>query len=81
MEHQDPSVPNGTVVRVFEAGYMIEDRVLRPASVVVAKGGPKVEKSTSAQGAEATGGTGAQAPEAGNDNPADDDAPDPSQRA
>ena len=25
----------------FQAGYMIEDRVLRPAMVVVAKGGPK----------------------------------------
>lgn len=67
MEHQDPSVPNGTVVRVFEAGYTLEDRVLRPASVVVAKGGPKAEKATSPQGAEATGG-GATTPEAGNDN-------------
>lgn len=69
MEHQDASVPNGTVVRVFEAGYTIEDRVLRPASVVVAKGGPKVEKAAPAQGADATGG-GATAPEAENDNAA-----------
>jgi len=67
MEHQDPSVPNGTVVRVFEAGYTLEDRVLRPASVVVAKGGPKAEKAAAPQGAEATGG-GATTPEAGNDN-------------
>lgn len=67
MEHQDPSVPTGTVVRVFEAGYMIEDRVLRPASVVVAKGGPRPEKAAPAQGAEATGGAAA-APEDGNDN-------------
>ncbi len=67
MEHHDPSVPHGSVVRVFEAGYQIEDRVLRPASVVVAKGGPKPEKSTQSQGADATG-SGAEAPEAGNDN-------------
>jgi molecular chaperone GrpE len=45
MEQQDPSVPSGTIVRVFEAGYTIEDRVLRPASVVVAKGGPRPDKS------------------------------------
>lgn len=77
MEHQDSSVPNGTVVRVFEAGYMIGDRVLRPASVVVAKGGPKVDRAAAAQGAEATAG----APEAGNDNADDDAASDPSERA
>ncbi len=77
MEHQDPSVPNGTVVRVFEAGYMIGDRVLRPASVVVAKGGPKVDRAATTQGAEAT----VDAPEAGNDNADDDAAPGPSERA
>ena len=38
MEQPDPTLPSGTIVRVFEAGYMIGDRVLRPASVVVAKG-------------------------------------------
>lgn len=80
MEHQDPSVPNGTVVRVFEAGYTLEDRVLRPASVVVAKGGPKAEKATSPQGAEATGG-GATTPEAGNDNGANGDASETSSEA
>ena len=71
MEHQDASVPNGTVVRVFEAGYTIEDRVLRPASVVVAKGGPK---AAPAQGADATG-DGATAPEAENDNAANGGSP------
>jgi molecular chaperone GrpE len=34
-------VPNGTVVEVYQAGYTIEDRVLRPAMVGVAQGGPK----------------------------------------
>jgi molecular chaperone GrpE len=77
MEHQDPSVPSGTVVRVFEAGYTIGDRVLRPASVVVAKGGPKMEKTAAMQGAETTGG----GPEAGNDNADDDASSGPSERA
>jgi len=34
-------VPSGTIVEVYQAGYMIEDRVLRPAMVGVAQGGPK----------------------------------------
>jgi molecular chaperone GrpE len=36
-----PDVPTGTIVEVYQAGYMIEDRVLRPAMVGVAQGGPK----------------------------------------
>jgi molecular chaperone GrpE len=36
----DPSTP-GSVVRVLEDGYMIHDRLLRPARVIVAK--PRVE--------------------------------------
>lgn len=43
MERQDPSVPNGTVVEVFQSGYTIEDRCLRPAMVVVARGGGKTQ--------------------------------------
>jgi len=34
-------VPDGTVVEVMQAGYMIGDRCLRPAMVAVAKGGAK----------------------------------------
>jgi molecular chaperone GrpE len=34
-------VAAGTIVQVFQPGYMIEERVLRPAMVGVAKGGPK----------------------------------------
>ena len=41
MEIQRTDVPAGTIVQVFQAGFMIEDRVLRPAMVGVAKGGPK----------------------------------------
>jgi molecular chaperone GrpE len=40
-EVPDPSVPAGTVVQVVQAGYMIGDRVLRPALVAVSKGGAK----------------------------------------
>jgi molecular chaperone GrpE len=42
-EVPDPSVPPGTVVQVVQAGYMIGDRVLRPALVAVSKGGMKAE--------------------------------------
>jgi molecular chaperone GrpE len=40
-EVPDPSVAAGTVVQVMQAGYKIGERVLRPAMVGVAKGGPK----------------------------------------
>jgi len=40
-EVPDASVPPGTVVQVVQAGYMIGERVLRPALVAVAKGGAK----------------------------------------
>lgn len=42
-EVPDPSVPTGTVVQVVQAGYVIGERVLRPAMVGVARGGPKAE--------------------------------------
>ncbi|MCJ2137797.1 nucleotide exchange factor GrpE [Methylobacterium sp. J-026] len=40
-EVPNPEVPAGTVVQVVQSGYVIGDRVLRPALVGVAKGGPK----------------------------------------
>ena len=42
-EVADPALPAGTVAKVVQAGYMIGERVLRPALVAVAKGGPKAE--------------------------------------
>ena len=42
MEIPRSDVPEGTVVQVFQSGFMIEDRVLRPAMVAIAKGGPKL---------------------------------------
>jgi molecular chaperone GrpE len=40
-EVPDPAVPAGTVAQVVQVGYSIGDRVLRPAMVGVARGGPK----------------------------------------
>jgi molecular chaperone GrpE len=39
-EVPDPTRPEGTVVQVVQTGYAIGDRVLRPAMVGIAKGGP-----------------------------------------
>jgi molecular chaperone GrpE len=58
VEVPDPSVPAGTVVQVVQPGYTIGERVLRPALVAVAKGGPK-------------GGPPEVAPASANDNAAD----------
>ena len=40
-ELPDPTQPAGTVAQVVQPGYMIGERMLRPALVAVAKGGPK----------------------------------------
>lgn len=40
MEIEDASKPAGTVAQVMQAGYVLNDRLLRPAMVAVAKGGP-----------------------------------------
>jgi len=45
MEQQDAAVPAGTILQVFQSGYRIADRCLRPAMVVVSKGGPKQAKA------------------------------------
>ena len=41
-EVPDPSRPVGTVAQVVQPGYMIGERMLRPALVGIAKGGPKL---------------------------------------
>ena len=38
-ETADTDLPDGTVAQVLQPGYMLHDRLLRPAMVVVAKGG------------------------------------------
>lgn len=41
-EIPNTEVPNNTVVQVVQDGYSIGERILRPAMVGVAKGGPKI---------------------------------------
>jgi molecular chaperone GrpE len=45
-EVPDATVPAGSVVQVVQPGYMIGDRILRPALVGVSKGGPKTAPPT-----------------------------------
>jgi molecular chaperone GrpE len=61
-EVQKTDVPEGTVVEVMQAGYVIGDRCLRPALVAVAKGGVKPAKQQPAKGEEA------RTPKAANDD-------------
>jgi molecular chaperone GrpE len=55
LEVPDPSVPSGTVVQVMQPGYMIADRVLRPALVGVSKGGPKAAPAANENAAAQSG--------------------------
>jgi molecular chaperone GrpE len=48
MEQENADVANGTVMQVFQVGYLIDDRCLRPAMVVVSRGGAKVAKAADA---------------------------------
>ncbi|MFD1744735.1 nucleotide exchange factor GrpE [Rhizobium helianthi] len=47
-EVPNTAVPNNTVVQVVQAGYVIGERVLRPAMVGVSKGGPKADAAPAA---------------------------------
>ncbi len=42
-EVEDPNQPSGLVVQEMQKGYVLHDRLLRPAMVGVSKGGPKLE--------------------------------------
>jgi molecular chaperone GrpE len=53
-EAQNPEVPNNSVMEVMQEGYSIGGRVLRPALVGVAKGGPKFEEVAAEQATEET---------------------------
>ncbi len=55
-EVPNPDVPSGTVVQVVQTGYVIGERVLRPALVGVAKGGPKAGPERAAAQDAAAGG-------------------------
>lgn len=39
-QQEDPEVPDGTVLDVFQKGYALGGRIVRPAMVVVSMGGP-----------------------------------------
>lgn len=43
---QDESVPEETVVKVYQQGYKMGDRVIRPAMVITSTGGPAREAET-----------------------------------
>ncbi len=64
-EAQNPELPSGTVMNVAQCGYKIGERVLRPAMVGVARGGPKAAQQADtppeASGAEAPDPTDPQA--------------------
>lgn len=75
MEREDKAVAAGTVLQVFQEGYRIEDRVLRPAMVVVSKGGFKAVKTTAAAEAAASP-AGSGDTETGSDQAAGNSKPD-----
>ncbi len=47
-----PNVPADTVIQTLHAGFMIGDRVLRPAAVIVAKGGSAEQSPRGGEGEE-----------------------------
>ncbi|MEL7048761.1 MAG: nucleotide exchange factor GrpE, partial [Pseudomonadota bacterium] len=64
------SVPAGTVIQVFQAGYELDERILRPAMVVVAKGGAKPVKPVADPGpADAANDTSAAEQSSGETDP------------
>ncbi len=75
-EVQDAEVPTGTVTQVFQCGYLIEDRVLRPAMVVVAKGGPKTAAKPAGASDDTVPGSETGSPSTNaHRRPANDDSP------
>ena len=58
-EAKDSDQPDGTIIEVVQAGYMIGERLLRPAMVGVAKGGgaaPSDDASDASDAGENSGG-------------------------
>jgi|GEM_PF-169904 len=71
-EAPDPSKPAGTVLEVVATGYVIGDRLLRPAMVGVSKGGPAAAPEAVATDADTT-----DAADAPDENSGDQDKPSP----
>ncbi|MBJ3776839.1 nucleotide exchange factor GrpE [Acuticoccus mangrovi] len=57
-EVENPDVAHGTIVQVVQTGSMIGDRVLRPAMVGIAKGGPKASEAQKEAAADDAGESG-----------------------
>jgi molecular chaperone GrpE len=55
-EVQDSGLPPGSVAQVIQAGYMLGDRVLRPALVAVSKAAPKSAQASANDNPPAGGG-------------------------
>jgi molecular chaperone GrpE len=51
VREEDPSVPSHTVAAVLQKGYFLHDRLLRPAMVKVAVGGPEENGENGSAGA------------------------------
>lgn len=69
MEEENKDVAAGTVLKVFQEGYKIGERVLRPTMVVVARGGFKPVKPDPADPAQPTEAANDDAPPAGESAP------------
>ena len=52
IEIEDASKPAGTVAQVYELGWLLGERLLRPARVAVAKGGPKAAEGPKSDGSQ-----------------------------
>ena len=63
METAVEGVANGTIVKVFQPGYLIDDRVLRPAMVVVAKGSKPAAVTPASEPPAAPGGGDPESPD------------------
>jgi molecular chaperone GrpE len=62
-EVPDPEQPSGTIVQVVQPGYLLHDRLLRPARVGVAKGGPAAKPAETAAEADETSDDGGETAE------------------
>jgi molecular chaperone GrpE len=54
-EFENTSVPTGTIVQVLIEGYTMHERLLRPAMVIVSRGGPKRDAAKPSDTANPTG--------------------------
>lgn len=73
-EVPDPDQPSGTIVQVVQSGYLLHDRLLRPARVGVAKGGPAAKAAGSGEEADEKAAGAADSNQADDDQAGDDQA-------